>query len=276
MTRLKATILGCGSSGGVPRIGNDWGAADPANPKNRRRRCSLLVQKFGADGASTDVLVDTSPDLREQLLAAGLSRADAVLYSHDHADQSHGIDDLRVLAQKMGARVNIHADPKTLETLIHRFDYCFATPPGSGYPPILEAHDDVAPGQPLTIEGPGGPLTALPIWQDHGGVHSYGFRFGSVAYSNDVVDLPPESFAALEDLDIWIVDALRYRPHSTHAHVAKALDWIARLQPKRAVLTNLHTDIDYATLRRELPDHVEPAYDGLTLETAFGVCPQQI
>jgi phosphoribosyl 1,2-cyclic phosphate phosphodiesterase len=146
-----------------------------------------------------------------------------------------------------------------------RFGYCFVTPPGSNYPPILNAHR-IAAGQPVTIEGPGGPITALPFRQDHGDIESLGFRFGDVAYSSDVRDLPPESVAALSGLDLWIVDALRYHPHPSHFSVAEALDWIARLSPRRAVLTNLHTDLDFNELRSRLPPNIEPAYDGLKIE----------
>lgn len=262
---LKATILGCGSSGGVPRIGNHWGACDPNEPKNRRRRCSLLVQRFGADGASTDILIDTSPDLREQLLGVGVARLDAVLYSHDHADQSHGIDDLRVVAINMRKLIDIYCDEGTAATLTARFGYCFSTPEGSSYPPILKPHLIKRPFRPFLIDGPGGAVEVLAFDQDHGDSRSLGFRFGPLAYSADVLNLPEESFKALEGVECWIVDALRYTAHPSHAHVARALEWIARLKPKRAILTNLHVDLDYATLKRELPEGVEPAYDGLVV-----------
>ena len=263
---LKATILGCGSSGGVPRIGNHWGACDPKEPKNRRRRCSLLVQRFAPDGASTDVLIDTSPDLREQLLDAGVSRLDAVLFSHDHADQSHGIDDLRVVSINMKRLVDVYFDDEAAASLTLRFAYCFSTPEGSSYPPILKAHLIRRPFRPFSILGPGGPLEVLAFEQDHGESRSLGFRFGPLAYSADALDLPEDSFKALEGVECWIVDALRYRAHPSHAHVARTLEWIARLKPKRAILTDLHVDLDYATLKRELPPGVEPAYDGKVVE----------
>jgi len=261
---LKVTILGCGSSGGVPRIGGDWGACDPANPRNRRRRCSLLVERFNGN-AATRVLVDTSPDLREQLLDAHVGHLDGVLYTHEHADHIHGIDDLRVIAINGRRRVAIYGTPHTLEVLRQRFGYCFETPPGSGYPPILDPHV-IAPLERVRIEGEGGAIEALGYEQDHGDVVSLGFRFGPLAYSSDLIGLPGESIAALAGLEVWIVDALRRRPHPTHWSLEQSLEWIARIAPKRAVLTNMHVDLDYETLRRELPDNIEPAYDGMVIE----------
>jgi phosphoribosyl 1,2-cyclic phosphate phosphodiesterase len=261
---LRVRILGSGSSGGVPRIGGHWGACDPAEPRNRRRRCSILVQRLSG-GESTDVLVDTSPDLREQMLDAGLGRLDAVLYTHQHADQVSGIDDLRVIAINMRTRVPVYMDQVTNDVLTKRFDYCFEAPKGSPYPPILDARPMTCL-EPVSIAGAGGDVVALPFDQDHGVIRSLGFRFGPVAYSPDVVDIPEESFEALEGVECWIVDALRYTPHMTHAHVDKALEWIDRVRPKRAYLTNLHVDLDYRTLAKELPEGVEPAYDGLELD----------
>jgi phosphoribosyl 1,2-cyclic phosphate phosphodiesterase len=262
---LTFTILGCGSSGGVPRPALGWGDCDPANPKNRRRRCSLLVERRNSAGECTRVLVDTSPDLREQLLDAEVDWLDGVLFTHEHADHTHGIDDLRGLFLRHRRRIDTYLDEPTHRVVYFRFGYCFETPPGSNYPPILNAHR-IAAGQPVTIEGPGGPITALPFRQDHGDIDSLGFRFGDVAYSSDVRDLPPESVTALSGLDLWIVDALRYHPHPSHFSVAEALDWIARLSPRRAVLTNLHTDLDFNELRSRLPPNIEPAYDGLKIE----------
>jgi phosphoribosyl 1,2-cyclic phosphate phosphodiesterase len=257
------TILGCGSSGGVPRVGQGWGACDPANPKNRRRRCSLLVERR-ENGGRTTVLIDTSPDLREQLLDANVQALDAVLYSHDHADHTHGIDDLRPLALVQRKRIDVYADEDTSKLLRDRFGYCFETPPGSEYPPILQEHR-MREGREVTISGPGGEITALPFPMQHGSTRALGFRFGKVAYSCDVNDLPAESLAALDGLDLWIVDALRYRPHPSHFSVDETLAWIERVKPKRAVLTNLHTDLDFDELRARLPAHIEPAYDGLTI-----------
>jgi phosphoribosyl 1,2-cyclic phosphate phosphodiesterase len=264
---IHATILGCGSSGGVPRPGGDdgagdWGACDPTNPKNRRRRCSLLVRQPGEAGETT-VLVDTAPDMREQLLAARVNRLDGVLMTHAHADQTNGIDDLRALTYRMRRRIEMYADAVTLDRLMQQFSYCFTTPRGSDYPPIIKGLTIPEPFVPVAIEGPGGPLEALPFWQQHGAIRSLGYRFGDLAYSSDVSALDDEAFAVLEGVSCWIIDALRYAPHPTHANVETALGWIARVQPKRAILTNLHLDLDYETLKRELPPGVEPAYDGM-------------
>ncbi|QFU16466.1 MBL fold metallo-hydrolase [Microvirga thermotolerans] len=261
---LSLTILGCGSSGGVPRVAVGWGACNPDNPRNRRRRCSVLVERAGAAG-TTSVLVDMSPDLREQLIGAGVTRLDAVLITHEHADHIHGIDDLRPLAIAMRRRIPTYADRVTSEILMSRFGYCFKTPPGSGYPPILEAFR-LQDGVPLSIGGPGGEVHALPFRMIHGDIDAMGFRFGRVAYAPDVSTMPETSIEHLRELDVLIVDALRYTPHPTHFSVADALDLIARVAPKRAILTNLHTDLDYDVLRGKLPPHVEPAYDGMKIE----------
>ncbi len=262
---LKLTILGCGTSGGVPRIGNNWGACDPTNPKNVRRRCSLLVERKGPNGG-TAVLVDTSPDLREQLLATGIGWLDGVLFTHDHADHVHGIDDLRTVAFNGNSRVAVYHDAVTGRDLKGRFAYCFETQPGSDYPPILDAHD-IKAGERVAIGGAGGIIEALPFRQIHGATDTLGFRFGGIAYSPDMSDLPEESLPLLQDLDVWIIDALRYTPHPSHLSVEQALAWIARLRPRRAVLTHMHIDLDYESLRRALPAGVEPAYDGMVLTT---------
>ena len=263
--RLRFTVLGCGASPGVPRIGGDWGSCDPANPKNRRRRCSLLVQRLTSSGGITQVLVDTSPDLREQAIAAGISTIDGVIYTHPHADHIHGIDDLRGFVINMRRRVDIYADAPTSARLREAFAYCFETPPGSDYPPILNAHPLFA-GQPASINGPGGPITALPVKLEHGRISSLGFRIGGLAYSPDVSDLDDEAEYRFQDLDVWVVDALRYTPHPSHLSLEQALAWIERLKPRRAVLTHMHVDLDYEALRRELPQHVEPAFDGMVIE----------
>ena len=261
---LKFTILGCGSSGGVPRAALGWGECNPQNPKNRRRRTSLLVERRAASGI-TRVLVDTSPDLREQLLDAEVDWLDAVFYTHAHADHTHGIDDLRALVIKHRRRVDVYLDEPTGRALHARFGYCFRSPPGSEYPPIVTEHR-LAAGRPVTVEGEGGTVTALPLLQEHGSIASVGFRFGALAYSCDLSGLPAESIAALKGVDVWVVDALRYRPHPSHFSVDDALGWIDRIKPARAILTNLHSDLDYDALRARVPRHVEPAYDGLTIE----------
>jgi phosphoribosyl 1,2-cyclic phosphate phosphodiesterase len=263
---LKFTILGCGSSGGVPRPALGWGDCDPKNPKNRRRRTSLLVERHDGDGV-TRVLVDTSPDLREQLLDAEVDRLDGVLYTHEHADHTHGIDDLRALFIARRRRVDVYLDDATSAVMHARFGYCFETPPGSEYPPIVTEHRLVA-GTPVTIQGEGGAITVLPFLQQHGDIASLGFRFGNLAYSCDLSAIPPQSVAALADLDVWIVDALRYRPHPSHFSLDEALEWIERLKPRRAILTNLHSDLDYEVLRGKLPVHVVPAFDGMTYAVA--------
>ena len=261
---LRLTILGCGSSGGVPRVGQGWGACDPSNPKNRRRRCSALIERFGSDGATT-VLVDTSPDLREQLIDTGVKRLDGVLLSHPHADHTHGIDDLRPLCLVMGRRIDIHMNEATSLIVRPAFSYVFQTPDGSSYPPIATEFRLTA-GRLTRIEGAGGAIEATPFDLDHGDISALGFRFGSLAYTPDVKRIPVASRKFLEGLDIWIIDALRYRPHPSHFSVDDALGWIETIRPRRAILTNLHTDLDYETLRARLPAHVTPAYDGMRVE----------
>ena len=260
---LSVTILGCGSSGGVPRVGQGWGACDPGEPRNRRRRCSILVRKSSGAGV-TQVLVDTSPDLREQLLSEDVRRLDAALLTHEHADHTHGLDDLRPLSLAMRAHVDLHMDERTSATVRRKFDYMFATPPGSGYPPFLRERRLHA-GRATSVEGAGGAIDFLPFDVRHGDIDALGLRFGGCAYTPDVSDLPPSAVAALQDLDLWIIDALRPAPHPTHFSLAEALLWIERLKPKRAVLTNMHTDMDYGRLAASLPGAVTPAYDGLTL-----------
>ena len=260
---FRLTLLGTGSSGGVPRLGNNWGACDPKNPKNRRRRCSALVERVAGRG-TTRLLIDTSPDLREQLLDASIGAIDGVAFTHDHADHTHGIDDLRILAFNMRRRVDVHFDAVTGQSLLTRFGYCFATPAGSSYPPILNAHV-IAPPTPVVVDGAAGPIAAIPLPQQDGGQGSPGFRSRRVAHSPGNRGPDDGSIAQLAGLDVWIVDALRYIPHPAHFSVAQALEWIERLKPKRAILTHLHIDLDYERLKRELPPHVEPAFDGMVV-----------
>ncbi len=267
--KLEIVLLGCGSSGGVPRLGGPdnsghWGACDPANPKNRRSRCSILVRRI-SDAGVTRVLVDTSPDMREQLLRARVGDLDGVLITHDHADQLHGIDDLRQMTFHRRHRIDVYADARTREGIFSRFSYCFVQAEGSDYPPIANMHVIEEPFSPFAIGGAGGPLPVLAFEQRHGIVRSLGFRFGPMAYTSDANQLGEAAFAALDGVDCWIVDALRYTPHPSHSHVAQTLEWIARLKPKHAILTNLHVDLDFEKLRRELPPNVEPAYDGMTV-----------
>ena len=261
MAELTFTILGCGSSGGVPRLGGVWGDCDPQNPKNRRRRCSLLVERDGEHGL-TRVLIDTSPDMRQQLLDAGVGNLDAVIYTHGHADHVHGIDDLRMIVFNQRERLPVWADPPTEERLRSAFGYAFEQPDGSPYPPILDLHQiegDVA------VSGAGGTITFSPFKVVHGSIDALGFRMHGVAYLPDVSDIPAETWPALDGLDIWIVDALRRAPHPSHTHLEQTLEWIERAGPKEAVLTNMHIDLDYETVMGETPDHVVPAYDGMKL-----------
>lgn len=260
---LTFTILGCGSSGGVPRPALGWGACDSGNPKNRRRRCSLLVERVASSGGRTRILIDTSPDLREQLIDANVDWLDAVLYTHEHADHTHGIDDLRSLFIHKRRRIDVYLDSNTSGMMHARFSYCFISAPGSDYPPILNEHRLEAL-KPVTIDGDGGPITALPILQQHGPIASFGFRFGNVGYSPDISSLPEAGAAAFAGIDLWMLDALRYAPHPSHFSVDEAVQAVAAIGAKRAILTHMHSDLDYEVLRSKLPSHIVPAYDGMT------------
>ena len=261
---MAVTILGCGSSGGVPRVAQGWGVCDPANPLNRRRRCSILVEQTGPEGV-TRVLVDTSPDLREQLIDARVKHLDAILMTHGHADHTNGIDDVRPLVLHMRRKLDIHMDERTSRVVRRAFGYIFDTPEGSQYPPLL--HDRrIRAGHAVHIEGAGGVLQAMPLRLDHGEIESLGFRFGNVAYTPDVKTIFPEAYPHLEGLGLWIIDALRYTRHPTHFSLEEALDMIRLFRPKRAILTNLATELDYATLKAELPPNVEPAHDMMRVE----------
>ncbi|RYH09499.1 MBL fold metallo-hydrolase [Tropicimonas sp. IMCC6043] len=261
MAELRFTILGCGSSGGVPRVGGLWGACDPTNPKNSRQRCSLLIERIDGERA-TRVLIDTSPDLRNQLLAASVGEVDAVVYTHDHADHTHGIDDLRMIVFLRRARLPVWAEPVTQAGLLGRFGYAFVQPEGSDYPPILDLHTIDGP---VTIEGAAGAITLTPIEVQHGSIRALGFRIADLVYMPDVNEIPETAWPLLEGLDCWILDALRYKPHPSHAHLDLALDWIARARPHRAVVTNMHIDMDYDTVAAETPANVTPAHDGMII-----------
>jgi phosphoribosyl 1,2-cyclic phosphate phosphodiesterase len=255
---MRVTMLGCGPSWGVPRIGGEWGACDPGEPRNRRRRVSVLVEEGGSV-----LLIDTSPDLREQLLDAGVRRIDAVLFTHAHADHLHGIDDLRSVNWLMQGGIPIFASAQTLADINRRFGYVFdpVRPDRQAvyYKPVLEPH---AVDGPFAAAG----VAVMPFLQDHGFSKTLGFRIGGFAYSTDVVELDEAAFAALRGVELWIFDCIRRRAHVTHAHLAKTLGWIERVRPKRAVLTHMDESLDYATLCRELPPGVEPGYDGLVVE----------
>jgi phosphoribosyl 1,2-cyclic phosphate phosphodiesterase len=257
---MKVTILGCGGSNGVPTIGGNWGACDPNEPKNRRLRASVLIE-----GEGQRILVDTSPDLRAQLLSTGNGWLDGVVYTHGHADHLHGIDDLRMVNVIRKAPLDIYADPLTLAQIEQRFDYVLTPLDPAGYAgmpfykPLLVAHP---------IDGPFriGALDVVPFEQDHGYSKTLGFRFGPIAYSTDVVGLDEVAFRVLDGVKVWVVDALRLEHHSTHAHLGRTLEWIARVKPERAILTHMSPAMDYATVRGHCPPGVEPAYDGLTVE----------
>jgi phosphoribosyl 1,2-cyclic phosphate phosphodiesterase len=263
---VRLTILGCGSSAGVPRPALGWGACDPANPKNRRRRCSLLAERTSAQGV-TRVVIDTSPDLREQLIDAEVDHIDAVFLTHEHADQTHGIDDLRSVVLHQRRRIPVYLNRSTAEHILLRFSYCFVSPPGSDYPPILD-HHSIETGESRSIEGKGGTQTLSAFIMQHGNIPALGYRIGDAAYTPDVSDIPSSSWRYLENLDLWIIDGLRYAPHPSHFSVSDALSWIERFKPRRAVITNMHSDLDYEVLRERLPANVVPAYDGMrfTLE----------
>ena len=262
MAVMRFTILGCGSSGGVPRIGEVWGDCDPANPKNRRTRCSLLVERIGEAG-TTRILIDTSPDMREQLLAAKVATVDAVAYTHSHADHVNGLDDIRQVVFNTRRRVPVWADGATQEALLARFSYAFVQPKGSSYPPICDLHTIRGP---FAIEGAGGPVELQSFHVQHGDIDALGFRIGGLVYLPDVLSIPDAAWPELEGLDCFIVDALRRKPHPTHAHLALTLAWIKRLAPKQAVLTNMHIDLDHSAVEAETPDNVSAAYDGMVLE----------
>ena len=250
---MKVRILGSGTSSGVPRIGNDWGACDPAEPRNRRTRAALLVEHDG-----TRILVDTGPDMREQLLAAEVAAVDAIIWTHDHADHCHGIDDVRQIYHALGRPVQGYARPKTLAALHDKFTYVFAG--RQGYPPTVQAAE--LPDR-LTIGG----ITIDVVDQPHGHITSAGLRFTAgdaiIGYATDFHELTAPMRALYTGLDVWIVDALRYAPHPTHPDVPTVLDWIEQLRPGRSAFIHMDHSMDYATLVAALPPGVEPGYDGL-------------
>ena len=257
---LEFTILGCGSSGGVPRADGNWGDCDPGELKNRRSRCSLLVRRGEGQGATT-VVVDTSPDFRLQCIAAEVRRLDAVLYTHDHADQAHGIDDTRAFFLRDRRRIPAWMDAATRDSLLARFAYVFE--PMGGYPAIMEPRPIPPHGQAWSVSGPGGDIPVRTFDLEHGEIRAVGYRIGDVAYTPDVGGVPEASFDALADLDVWIVDALRWTTHPSHSHVEQTLEWIARAKPRKAILINMHIDIDYNEISQKLPPNVVPAFDGM-------------
>lgn len=265
--RLRFTILGCGSSPGTPRITGDWGNCDPTNPRNRRMRCAAMAERI-SDRGVTRVVIDTGPDFREQMLMAAVRHIDGVVYTHPHADHIHGIDDLRSFVLEQRRMMDVHADRPTLARLRESFGYCFETPVGSSYPPILLAHT-IEHDRTVVIEGEGGPLALEPLPQVHGDIISLGFRIGGLAYCPDVSAFPDATAARLQNLEVLIIDALQYKPHPSHFSLGEALDWIGKLAPRRAVLTHMHVPLDYATVMAETPDGVEPGYDGMAIEIPY-------
>ena len=261
MTSLNFTILGCGSSGGVPRLGGNWGECDPNNPRNYRRRCSMLVERKTQDGV-TRVLIDASPDLRAQLLDANVGALDGAIFTHSHADHVHGLDDLRMIVFNMRKRLSVWADQQTSDSLMERFTYAFIQPEGSPYPPILDLN---LIGSIIVIDGAGGKIEFKPFEVEHGNMNALGFRIGPLAYLPDVSAMPPKAWQAVMGADCWILDALRRTPHPSHSHLEQSLKWVAQTDVKNAVLTNMHVDLDYSTLCRELPKGIQPAYDGMIL-----------
>lgn len=268
---IRLTILGSGSSGGVPRANGDWGACDPDNPKNRRRRCAALIESARtrddlAEGSRvTRIAIDMAPDFREQMISAAVPRLDGVVVTHDHADQTHGLDDLRAFALLQRQRIPVWMDAATRSSLLVRFGYAFQAPPGSPYPAILDAREMPQPGQVLSVDGAGGTVAITPFDQEHGGIRSLGFKIGNLAYSADISALPEDSGRIIQDIGCWVVDALRHEPHPTHFSVSDALDALATVSAKQGVLTNLHITLDHDALAAELPAHVSCGYDGLTI-----------
>ncbi|WP_279478668.1 MBL fold metallo-hydrolase [Aureimonas sp. SK2] len=262
--RLRLTVLGCGSSPGTPRITGDWGQCDPGNPRNRRTRCSAMVELIDGDDV-TRVVIDCGPDFREQMLAASVRRIDGLLITHPHADHIHGLDDVRGYVIDHRKLVDLYADAATYERLFEAFAYCFRTPAGSSYAPIVR-YKPIEAGVPFEVEGPAGCLSIEPYAQTHGSIQSLGFRIGPFAYSSDVSDFPPPAIEAIRGADVLLVDALQYRPHPSHLSLDQALEWIERLGVPNAVLTHMHTPLDYETLRRTLPAHISPAFDGMRIE----------
>lgn len=265
MARLRFTILGSGASPGVPRITGDWGRCDPAEPRNRRTRCSAMIERFDGGADPTRIVIDTGPDFHRQMITVAAGHLDGVVYTHPHADHVHGIDELRQYAIDARGLIDVYCDDATYMRLEGAFGYCFHGGETGTYPPVLRRHK-ITPGSAFSVSGPGGTIDVHPFRQIHGEIDSIGVRVGRIAYSSDFKEAPPESLHALADLDLWIIDALRPAPHPSHASVDEALTWIERMSPRRAVFTHMTNQLDYQSLRASLPPGVEPGYDGMQFE----------
>tara|TARA_Y100000590_G_scaffold470715_1_gene668347 strand:- start:10282 stop:11094 length:813 start_codon:yes stop_codon:yes gene_type:complete len=259
---IKITILGCGSSTGVPRVGNEWGDCDPSIPENKRNRCSLLIEKIN-NNKKTTIVIDTGPDFRHQMNSSNVKKIDAIFYTHEHADHTHGIDDVRMYALRDKTRIDIYASRNTSNNLKHKFGYCFSSKNDSSYPPILRLNE-IREEKTYLISGEGGDIKITPILQNHGNINSFGYKVKNFVYSSDLNDIPQNSLKYIQDIELWIVDSLRWNWHPTHFNVDSAVEWTNKLNVKNSILTNLHIDLDYNKLSKYLPSHIKPAYDGLT------------
>ena len=266
---LVFTLLGTGSSGGVPRVGNDWGKCDPDNPKNRRRRCAMLVERVRSDGCKTTVMIDAGADLREQLLTADVKVLDGLLLTHPHADHIFGLDDVRQLAITHKCSIDIYMDEHTSNVVMSAFAYCFKQVLGSSYPAFCTEHR-IVHHHYVRVSGEGGVVDAMPIVAEHGDIQALGFKLGSVIYLPDIKRITDErSLAALEGVDVLIIDALRRHPHPNHLNLDECLEFIDQHKPGRSILTNMHSDLDYADLQKMLPQNVDPGFDGLSFELSL-------
>ena len=257
---MRVTVLGSGASSGVPLIGCDCSVCSSSNPKNRRTRVSILIEV-----GNSKLLVDTSPDLRTQAISNGIKKVDAIFFTHAHADHVHGIDDTRSFNYHLNQHINIYGDNETLAEIQQRFPYAFkpAIPEYGWFRPCLVPNIIGEEMLPFKVTGE---FEVRPFRQFHGKIQTLGLRVNDFAYSTDVNNLPEESFQALRNTKIWLVDCLRYHPAPTHAHLEMTLDWIERVKPELAILTHMGHEFDYETLLKELPASVVPAYDGMVID----------
>lgn len=256
---MRVTVLGCGSSSGVPLIGCNCSVCRSDNPKNKRSRVSVFVEINGIN-----LIVDTSPDLRQQALRQNIQRIDAVLYTHDHADHTHGIDDLRSFNYLSKKTLPVYGNRQSLDSIMGRFGYAFLPRPELVWSrPSLEARALAeAPAHEFNVEG----VAVTAFEQGHGRVKTLGYRIGNFAYSTDADHLPETAFEALAGVEVWAVDCLKYSESHGHSHLKRTLEWIAHVKPKRAILTHMSHEMEYERLKSELPPCAEPGYDGLVIE----------